>query len=440
MNRLAIFLKTMFLPGHHTAAANRPPPKIYRRYWLTDLVALAALTALTIIAFEATGLDPWITGRYYMPDSPWKPFQLHLHAPWTLLYEYIAVPVILLAVAALTVYLAGHWKTGWRKYRKHCAFILLVLILGPGIVVNFILKEQWGRPRPKKTEMFGGEQAYCSALNPGPRDAGKSFPCGHASVGYLFVVFYFIYRRKRKTAAFLWLAFALLFGTLIGYGRVIGGAHYASDVVWSGLIIFFLAWLLYYFIMNIPGREDAEAAAPAPLDSTADWAVFARTALIVILIVLASLTATPHAGDILYGSESLRKTSSGLTIELNIAHANADILFESADALLIQGDYEGFGWARNEIINEYEQDLDSETPRIVYTLDRKGFFMEYDAEVRIRIPAGFPGQLKLNVRDGEVRLLGRPPNAAIDIRQTNSTIQMPEEWREIVRKKDDASD
>ena len=36
--------------------------------------------------------------------------------------------------------------------------LTLSLIVGPGILVNLILKDHWGRPRPVHVTMFGGTQ------------------------------------------------------------------------------------------------------------------------------------------------------------------------------------------------------------------------------------------------------------------------------------------
>ena len=36
-------------------------------------------------------------------------------------------------------------------------FLLTTLIMGPGVLVNTILKDNWGRPRPRYVEEFGGD-------------------------------------------------------------------------------------------------------------------------------------------------------------------------------------------------------------------------------------------------------------------------------------------
>ncbi|HCX59124.1 MAG TPA: PAP2 family protein, partial [Candidatus Cloacimonas sp.] len=67
------------------------------------------------------------------------------------------------------------------RNRKLYLFLVLAMIIGPGIIVNSALKENWGRPRPRDVEQFGGRYAYEAPLEIDLSSPGKSFPCGHAT-------------------------------------------------------------------------------------------------------------------------------------------------------------------------------------------------------------------------------------------------------------------
>lgn len=409
---------------------NIPPPSVFKAYWLPDLIVTLALMLITAAIFHWTRLDRVATGWFYRPDDPWKPFSMHLHAPWIQCYEYIALPLILLAGGALVVYIAGFWKAGWRRLRRHAIFILLALALGPGVVVNGIFKEHWGRPRPKQTVVFGGDKPYRAALEPAGPGEGKSFPCGHSSVGYIFCVFYFIWRRKRKALSFAALLSAMLFGSFIGWGRLLGGAHFLSDVLWSAYLSFLPAWWLYYFVLNIPGHEEAARHETAP---AIRWPAMVRITAFVALIVGGSLMATPHNKVILHGSKSLRGLSPDTTIRIEVANAHIDALFEPTRSVLVRGEVESFGWARSRIVDRFIQDLDAEPPIVHYRLDRKGLFTEYDAQLELRLPSVYPGRIEFILRDAQLHMRGNPPNADIHIRQINSSTTAPEGWKDLVR-------
>ena len=64
---------------------------------------------------------------------------------------------------------------------------------------------------------------------------GKSFPSGHATVGFLPFGMWFVLRFSQPVLAQVFLWSGLFGGLCIGWMRVAAGAHFASDVLWAGL-------------------------------------------------------------------------------------------------------------------------------------------------------------------------------------------------------------
>jgi len=159
----------------------------------------------------------------------------------------------------LATFLIGSRHPTLTRWRRHGLYLFLVLAIGPGLLVNTIFKDHWGRPRPRQVTEFGGNMQFRSVLERGAPGRGKSFPCGHSSTGYYFVAFYFLLRRRRKTIAYLAITGAAIYGTLIGLARMAAGGHFASDVLWSAFFPALAAFFLYYFILRIPHHEDQTA-------------------------------------------------------------------------------------------------------------------------------------------------------------------------------------
>ena len=130
------------------------------------------------------------------------------------------------------------------KLRDPGLFFALLLIIGPGIVVNGLFKPFWNRPRPHATIPFGGPRDFVAVWQRGSGQDDSSFPSGHAAMGfYLMAPAMVCYRRRpRLAAAFLLLGIAA--GTVIGSARIVAGCHFASDVLWSGGLVYFTALLL----------------------------------------------------------------------------------------------------------------------------------------------------------------------------------------------------
>jgi lipid A 4'-phosphatase len=148
------------------------------------------------------------------------------------------------------------WLVSWfnrspellRKHRKSMSYILLVVMLGPGLLVNLVFKDQWGRARPVHLEQFGGERAFTPAWIPSDQCGHNcSFVCGDASLGFVIIAGIFISRRPR-----LWLVSSLFLGGVLGYMRIAQGGHFISDVIFSGYAVVFSTWLIARLLR--PGR------------------------------------------------------------------------------------------------------------------------------------------------------------------------------------------
>ena len=84
---------------------------------------------------------------------------------------------------------------------------------------------------------------------------GKSFPSGHGSMAYSVASAAAFYPYHPVVAVGA-LVGGIAFGTLTGAARMAQGGHFATDVLWSGIIVFVVIATLYYLVFRIPDRED----------------------------------------------------------------------------------------------------------------------------------------------------------------------------------------
>lgn len=213
--------------------------KLERRW--CEFAALLALIFLTTVFFWFTDLDLQAAALFYQPGAennawPWQHWWL-----WQLLFRYADAFIRGLAIGVVVVAVLGYWLPKLKPLQRPALYIFLVIVLGPGLVVNLVFKDNWGRPRPIHVSEFGGQHDYIPPLKIGTTGE-KSFPCGHCSVGYAFFVLYFL-SRKRKLFYFL---LTMVFALLMGLTRMSAGGHFISDILWSGYLVFFVSWLVYY--------------------------------------------------------------------------------------------------------------------------------------------------------------------------------------------------
>jgi lipid A 4'-phosphatase len=207
-------------------------------------VVLAASLALFWLV---PGVDLFVSNLFYDPQhgfwlAGWAPMQAVNGSIRWLTWA------ILLVTLAGAVWLRLTGRPLWRFDRNALIFLVAALVVGPGIVVNTVLKDHWGRARPYQVTDFGGTKQFTPA--PLPADQCKrncSFVSGHAAVGFSLVGFAFLLPagRRREQA----IGAALGFGGLIGLGRIAAGHHFLSDIVDAGLVVVATTWLLHRWLV-----------------------------------------------------------------------------------------------------------------------------------------------------------------------------------------------
>lgn len=212
------------------------------------LAYLAALGAATLLFLLVPGLDLWASGLFYRTGDgfflgDWGPVRaLYRAVPLIVTAQVVGIPLLVLI--------------GWRRRRPIAgidltagAFLLLTLALGPGVLVNSVLKEHWGRARPSQVVEFGGTQQFTAAPLPAAQcERNCSFVAGHPAVGFALIAYAFLARDPRRRRAIA--AGAILFGGLLGVVRLAQGGHFLSDVVFSGLLVGGLTWLLAWLLLE----------------------------------------------------------------------------------------------------------------------------------------------------------------------------------------------
>ena len=149
-------------------------------------------------------------------------------------------------IAVLLVYLAWSYAINPRQgflvnrfNRRMAAFLLAVLFVGPGLIVNGVWKEHWGRARPFETQNFGGEHQYTPPMQPAQEcDTNCSFVSGHAAMGFYWLSLAWVLKRR------YWLVVGLVLGSFVGLGRILQGNHFLSDIVFSFWTVYFSACVI----------------------------------------------------------------------------------------------------------------------------------------------------------------------------------------------------
>jgi lipid A 4'-phosphatase len=210
-----------------------------------DFVIPIALLVILTAVIAATGADLLLESRFFVPRAGWVYAN---DVPWGALYKYGVYPSFAIAIGSFLVVAGSCFSARACLFRKCAMFFLLLMLLGPGLLVNSVLKEHWGRPRPRQMQVFGGDRPYHYVWERGESGKGLSFPSGHASAAFYLMAPYFVLRRSSRKWATAALLGGCSYGIAMGIARMVQGGHFLSDVIWAGGTVYLVGLALYYLL------------------------------------------------------------------------------------------------------------------------------------------------------------------------------------------------
>ena len=121
---------------------------------------------------------------------------------------------------------------------RNLAFLAITLALGPGLLVNVLIKEHSHRPRPFQTQAFGGDWQFQPFGHfDGECVTDCSFVSGETSTAAWSLAPALLTPLPWRAAV---VGASILFTLVMGIERIAYGGHYLSDVTFGALV----NWLL----------------------------------------------------------------------------------------------------------------------------------------------------------------------------------------------------
>ncbi|MDP2737312.1 MAG: phosphatase PAP2 family protein [Pseudorhodobacter sp.] len=213
------------------------------------LLVLAGAAVLLVFGIWPW-LDLWATGFFYDPERGFPLAQMPLlqelrQQIWnlSLLPFALALPAVLLGLVLRRASILWVATRVW-------GFVAALYLLGPGLLVNALLKEHWGRARPADIVEFGGSAQFTPAWLPTNQCVSNcSFVSGEgaAVVALAISVLVVLSQVAPQRRLLRRIAEALLAGiVLLGAGmRVTGGRHFLSDTLMAAVLVALIAALLW---------------------------------------------------------------------------------------------------------------------------------------------------------------------------------------------------
>jgi membrane-associated PAP2 superfamily phosphatase len=154
------------------------------------------------------------------------------------------VVALLVAPAVIALVLKLAWPFGRMLMPARAAiFLIVTLVLGPGLLVNMTLKEHWPRSRPIDVPQLGGSETFVPWWDPrGSCPRNCSFVAGEGAGAFWTLAPAALVPLPWRPLAY---AGAVTFGTAVGVLRIMFGGHFFTDVVFAGIFIFLVTWTVH---------------------------------------------------------------------------------------------------------------------------------------------------------------------------------------------------
>ncbi|WP_208995316.1 phosphatase PAP2 family protein [Roseibium hamelinense] len=190
-------------------------------------------------------VDIWASGLFYSDDAGFSAGNIPILREFRHLGPYLIQVTAIVCVLVLLLKLLVPGRAPLLPLRIP-VFLVSTLIIGPGILVNAILKDNWGRPRPRSVEEFGGDLPFQYVWVPSNAcDSNCSFVSGEASAAMWLVALAFVAPRAWRSAI---LCFVLPLGFLLSLNRIAFGGHFLSDTLISWGLTLLVLLLTYRFL------------------------------------------------------------------------------------------------------------------------------------------------------------------------------------------------
>jgi membrane-associated PAP2 superfamily phosphatase len=222
------------------------------------IVTLIVAAVVGVVFGLYPDLDLKISAPFYDPVKKdfmlrWHPTLMFLRDAAMWVVGVVAAPAFI-ALALKVVNPRGKLLISGRAI----VFVIATLAVAPGLLTNVVLKDNWPRSRPIDVPQFNGEEKFTAWWDPhGGCPKNCSFVGGEAAGATWTLAPAALVPPAWRAAAY---GTALVFAAGVAALRLAFGAHFFSDLVFSGVFTYLVLWLAYGWIYRWPRTRFSDEA------------------------------------------------------------------------------------------------------------------------------------------------------------------------------------
>lgn len=346
---------------------------------------------LLTLPFWFLNIDISFSSLFYNKTDGWYLFN---DKTVNFLYKYGIYPALIFSFFFILVLTFQKFFKNKNNLKKTAVIFLITLVFAPGIIINVILKNYTGRPRPREIIEFNGNWEYRKVWQLGQPGKGYSFPCGHCSMGFIFCSIYFVLRNKRKKLAVIAFLAGFVYGTAIGIARIAQGAHFLSDVIWSGGITIIIAEGAYYLLFDKEKEYIVKFLNINKIHTGMSTIIFTILILVLLVFFLMSVSVYREQNiNLDIKTEKMKIFFNGIgNLNIKSAEVNPSIYISAS----------GFGFPKSDYFWKVEKKEKNKITEITLYTYKKGFFKELSSDININLKKREIDEIIINNADGNI--------------------------------------
>jgi lipid A 4'-phosphatase len=225
-------------------------------------IGIGGVVVLSVFFLAFPGVDLAVSRAFYVPGRGFVAVSDHILVAFRNSINWLVALAVVAMLASLAMKLARPEQPSPIPLGL-TLFLLSSLVLGPGLLVNLILKNLWGRPRPTMIAAFGGSRPYVPVWEISDFCSRNcSFVAGEAAAAaWLIGAALLLPQRWRLPGVVV----AVIYAALIGLNRIAFGGHFLSDVLLSFGLTFLVMALLHRLFVERPPAGLADPVLEARL-------------------------------------------------------------------------------------------------------------------------------------------------------------------------------
>lgn len=229
------------------------------RYGVTHVIAVPVALAAAALFFRDSGWDLRIEDQFFDPVFNGFPMR---RSGWfeAIGHDLLKMLPIGIGLLALAAAIASPWLTPLRRWRAILWSVFAAMCIGPGLITA--LKQVTAAHCPWDLARYGGYAEYVHTWFATSRaDSGRCLPSGHAGAGFSLLALYFAGWASGHAGWRWWgLAIGVVAGIVFSVVRTVQGAHFVSHSLWSALIDWLVASLVFLPLIVARAHKFIEAA------------------------------------------------------------------------------------------------------------------------------------------------------------------------------------